>query len=795
MPLLALALGAVVFYWPVLSGAGIIWNDFVEQYFPYRVFAAATLRRGEFPFWNPYVFCGMPFFADVQAAVLYPFNALLTLCASPNGLSAWLVEYQIVAHVCAAGICMYLFCRDLGCGRGPAVFAGLAYMLGSFATTHIFHVTMIHTLPWLPLSALLVRRTLERGSLLYAALSAVSLALAAFAGHPQLLLYLHYWLGAWLVFHCVERIRQGATYRSLARPIVLFACAVVLGAGMFAVQLLPAGQLGAASERPEMAYERSCEASLRPYRWVTLLAPNYYGTANNCHQKDSGPYWGMSARDIEAGRHYYWETAIYVGVPTLVLAVVAMAVARTPLSVFFAVMSLLSLLLATGNTFPLYRLAYHLLPGLSRFRIPGRFACLFVMSAAPLAALCLEKLRQDPDQIPERVRRGVGVALWGVSGAAALWALFAMGGALKGSTVSFLLNAGMFGADEQQLRGAVDQSLYAGVLGAVALSAGLLIVSSAAIALRLRGTLRPAALSVGLPVLLFVDLMACGAGYACVRGSPRHIFPRSSLIRQLQAQGATELFRVNMRDSKPGTDDAGGHNMVFQKNEGSVHRLFLMEGYNPLRLRRKFLNRKPQTLDILNVKYVVNVDPSTGRVDPRYPLREYPGAMPRAWMAYRWEVVRDTTEQGMFARLYAPDFDHRTTVALEEPPAVDSATIDSTAAGSVHIARYRMNRIDMDVVTNAPGLLVLSEMHYPAWRATVDGVEAAVLRADYALRAIAVPAGTHRVVCTYRSRAFARGALLSLVCMAATACLAVWGWKHRAAAVPPNNASAHANSA
>ncbi|NLE01330.1 MAG: hypothetical protein GX640_15800, partial [Fibrobacter sp.] len=46
----------IIFYWPVISLQGTIWNDFIEQYFPYRIFASRALKHFTFPFWNPYSF-------------------------------------------------------------------------------------------------------------------------------------------------------------------------------------------------------------------------------------------------------------------------------------------------------------------------------------------------------------------------------------------------------------------------------------------------------------------------------------------------------------------------------------------------------------------------------------------------------------------------------------------------------------------------------------------------------------------------------------------------------------------
>jgi hypothetical protein len=49
-------------------------GDILLYFYPYRDYAAAALRVGEVPLWNPYIFLGVPFLANPQAAVLYPLH-------------------------------------------------------------------------------------------------------------------------------------------------------------------------------------------------------------------------------------------------------------------------------------------------------------------------------------------------------------------------------------------------------------------------------------------------------------------------------------------------------------------------------------------------------------------------------------------------------------------------------------------------------------------------------------------------------------------------------------------------
>ncbi len=62
-----------------------------------------------------------------------------------------------------------------------------------------------------------------------------------------------------------------------------------------------------------------------------------------------------------------------------------------------------------------------------------------------------------------------------------------------------------------------------------------------------------------------------------------------------------------------------------------------------------------------------------------------------------------------------------------------------------------VNSQTLRVTTGAPALLVIGENYYPAWKASVDGVETPLLRANYSFRAVRVPAGEHEVRFEYHS--------------------------------------------
>jgi len=71
------------------------------------------------------------------------------------------------------------------------------------------------------------------------------------------------------------------------------------------------------------------------------------------------------------------------------------------------------------------------------------------------------------------------------------------------------------------------------------------------------------------------------------------------------------------------------------------------------------------------------------------------------------------------------------------------------------------------------GFLVTSDAYYPGWRASIDGRDAWLYRADYAIRGVMVPAGEHTVRFEYRPRSFYLGAAISLISILLLIALAV----------------------
>jgi hypothetical protein len=712
---------ALFFFKDILLGNAYLWEDFLYYSFPARNFAAASLARGEMPLWNPYTFNGMPFFADIQTAVLYIPCLLLTMFVRDGALSHWWLQTVIVLHYVLAGVSMYALAVSIGLRRLPALFAGVAFMLSAFTILHAIHQQMNTMVAWFPLILLLFRKVLAQRSWLWVCLAALVLGHSILAGFPQLTLYLYFFLFTYVLYELFATYRGTALVSREALGMMLRAAAVILlSVGLAAVQLLPTLELSGLSQRAVITYAKATEGQMSWVHMLTLVLPKLFGVADASAYNYWGPgvYW------------YYWETCIYRGALPLILTVLSLLLwKKHRLIPFLWGFSLFGLLFAVGENFPLQRLFFEYVPGFSAFRTPARMLSLFGLAVGLLSAFSLQELLYGDRRVTARWRP----LLFGIAGGVVLLWLLLLSGMLDG-LLPFLKTP----ATNTLVRKEINLSV-------------VLFLCSAALVfwLILRGSsLRWAGW--GLIGLTFIDLMFFGGTQNNAKVSPADYYRRpQEIIRYIRESGRGEYFRVNTRNES---------GMIMDRNQGMMDRLFMMEGYTPLALQRVYppIASPDRMLNMLNVKFrtVTNEARQSLSLAPRT------GYLPRAWMTYDVRVVPG--EKDLAGVLNSDGFDPARTALLESDPGLALPAAPGTPVWKADIRDYSNNAILLDVQTDRDGLLVLSEMYYPGWTARVDGMETPVHRTDYNLRGVFVPRGSHHVEVRFQPRTVTRGAWISL---------------------------------
>jgi hypothetical protein len=193
-----------------------------------------------------------------------------------------------------------------------------------------------------------------------------------------------------------------------------------------------------------------------------------------------------------------------------------------------------------------------------------------------------------------------------------------------------------------------------------------------------------------------------------------------------------------------------------------VDRIFLMEGYTPLSLQRIYPPAQDwsKLCDLMNARYRVSVDQAARAMR----LERATTYLPRAFVVYDARVMHDSLVKPFMEQA---SFNPARTVVLEEPPALSAADTTYDPGWTAKIVSYSENAITLDVSAPKAGYLVLSEVWYPGWAATVDGQETPIQRADWNLRALAIGAGRHTVEVSFAPATFRRGSWISGITLAA----------------------------
>jgi hypothetical protein len=130
--------------------------------------------------------------------------------------------------------------------------------------------------------------------------------------------------------------------------------------------------------------------------------------------------------------------------------------------------------------------------------------------------------------------------------------------------------------------------------------------------------------------------------------------------------------------------------------------------------------------------------------------------LPRSFLARDYRIVK--TEKEMREIFTTRAFDPARTVLLNEAPQFPSADTGARAdRDAVRISEYGLNHIHLEASCLGRRILFLSEVHYPGWKAVVDGKPQKIYRANHAFRALALGPGTHRIQMVYRPASFYGG--------------------------------------
>jgi hypothetical protein len=372
--ILGLFVLTLLYFHDVLTGKVLlVERDLTTFFYPFRSIWVETVRQGHFPFWNPYIKCGVPLFASIQPGVLYPFS--LPYLFLPLDLA---FNWTIILHFFLAGVFTYSLMRELGASLQGALAAALAFLFSGYLISVHNVLNTLLSVSWYPLVILCGCRMVRTGLLRWAIASGVSLCCMLLGGGMEIVLLTF----ASLLFLClypkILPLKEAGDIPNLQRRLISLGLVLLIFFGLSLVQILPFLELYKQSQRHGgVTLKEATLWSLAPKDLIYFLLPSLYGPTANPDQ-----YW----------KFQNYLKSIYVGPVVLCLAgFYFVHQGKKGLALLAAMV--VSLVFALGGHTPLYPFFHKYFPLFSTLRYPVKFLFLFVFYVCVAAGLGLDVLR------------------------------------------------------------------------------------------------------------------------------------------------------------------------------------------------------------------------------------------------------------------------------------------------------------------------------------------------------------------------------------------------------------------
>jgi hypothetical protein len=758
--LLGFALLAVFFAPTLDPRVQLYYRDTGRLYYPVKLFIAEQLRAGHLPFWDPLTECGVSLLGQVTPGLLHP--ATLLYLAFPFDL-AFKLNHMLGPLL--AGIGAWRLARRLGASPWARLSATIAYA----GCGYVISVTGSN-LPYaigagsVPLAVDAVLGFVERPSPKRLASAGASVALIAYAGEPQAMLFAGLLSGAWALALGVPSLR------SAARNVGLVACCGALAFAFAAPAILPAvAELRRSNRGGPLTEKERVVFANHPFRLAGLLVPRAFDDAPEIlerQQSVSSPYTEYFTEGNAA-----FADSIVLGAPALLLALAGAFVRRRGALLFLG--GTVLALASTGTAFGIDRVLFAAVPFAGIFRFAEKLTAPASLLLALAAAL------------------GVDLALSGTRRAALL--LGAAAAILAAVTALLALVIGKQGPELAQwlvAYGKTHRALYATAFWREA-RAGLFDCAGLALVVALLAAWRcarevPAA---GLAAICCAASVFASCGGLLYSAPLQVVRGPFDLAERLQARAgpSRDRWRVFVNDKDPLwlsglSPRAAVTASMSQALLPQFNSVAGIEGMSPYFTASdpgyvRGILAVPRTyFNLFGVRFVVDMPSSFGartarernfhRVGFGYWVGEY-ALHPRAFVVAN--AVRVGTIDEGFARLTAPSFDVRRDAVMR------GAALPSTLEGTAAPAEWeRIGPERMRVRAQGPGLLVIGEHFDAGWRATIDGRGADVAEVDLAALGVVLPPAAATVELRFLPAGLWSGILLALAAAAAIAATHIW---------------------
>jgi Bacterial membrane protein YfhO len=689
--------------WPMLRGEIYLADDLGDFHLPMRAFYAQQLAHSE-PFdWCPDLYCGFYVTGEGQAGGYHPLHWVLyrTLPLSlAFDLECWL-SYPLML------IGLYAFFRRLRLSDESALFGSIAFTFGGFNLLHFVHpnaIAVIAHLPWLLCAIDIGLRSQNAKYRCWAwasigALTGSQLLL----GYPQYVLY-----SAFVEFGYLLLVgwNMPARSRAVIRGIACWTAALLLGALLAGVQLLPTFDLLQHSVRQNIDHPLATQGSLHPFNLLQLVAP-----------------YLLDNRVVGENTH---ELGLYLGAAPLALAVWHLANRRNrrrfrAVTAAAIITALFGLLWCFGSFGPLGWLQEHT-PLVNKFRLPCRAIVVFQLGMATLAALGFGDLVS---------RQSAQFAAAKTTQIHRLWLLPIVALALA-------------------IAVPIVWPAHVSAWPLVIVGPVLILFATCLIQLALNGV------RWALP-LLVIFAAADLAVYGMSESIWRRTEPLANFIKQIDVPPADPQCRVAV-DLACGRESAPGENGLRVGDRILFTGWKRADGYAGLEPARRLDYGQPAALQVAGVGWISDRAAAaiSTELQPKMTAAE---KAPEHWIPLPNPSPRVRLVSATF---FSNDPAHDLCKIAENQAIVDEPLeLPAGPVGRAILIVDRPGHIVVELNCPTQQLLIVNESFYPGWTTTIDGHDAKLLRVNGDFLGVVTPPGHHEICLEFQPDSLRIGRLVS----------------------------------
>lgn len=747
--------------------------DQLRIYFPFYKVTFDALRNFQIPFWNPYAFAGHPHMADFQSAVFYPLNIFGLFLSQ---IEFW--HFLRITPMILASFFMFLYLwSGLKLSRLASAFGALTFGFSPFILTWGEEVVQSpHSIVWMPLILWAIEKILEikdaklvKEGRKYFATIAISVAFSIFGGYMQTTIYMFIFVVFYLGFRLWEinfKFRGFINFKTLA-----ILGSLVWGMAISALQLLPSAELFFNAARSQITLRDSLFGFLIPIESVlTYLAPDFFGS----------PATGNFFR---GGSAQYYEGILFVGIFAMVFGAFAVFSHFGKWRKFVIFLTLFAII-STSTTFnlPTSKLFLSLpIPFLST-SIANRILFLGAFCIATIASLGIEIWLNSKDK-----------------------KIFKTLAAFFGVYVVLILTLLLIKVFHLPYFERVNFAKDANVVVSLRNLIVPILVFFAGAFLIVWGTLRPKVRQICLVLVIFISAFHIfyfsNKYFSFV--DKKYIFPKTETLDFVaqkegiwRSWGVGKAYLETNFQTQYGIFSAGGYDSLNNRSYGEF--TYGMHGskIDDFVFRSDAGlgdgtfgdwtsdNLQRRLVDLVGVKYVIADKAEETKIgkgnlkkifeDGRFAVFENLQVVPRVFLASDYEgppdvfgeepktpaerKARDVQRRRLiFNKLLSGDFGLANKIILEKPSTISP----QFGPGSAEVLEYKPLSVVIKTKSDVPKILFLSDNWYPGWKATVDGDQTEIWRADYTFRAVPLTPGEHLVKFYYDPASFKIGLIIS----------------------------------